>query len=288
MVTGLIGMPTLARAGATLRTTASFSILADMARQVAGDLASVRSLVPTDGDAHTFEPRPSDLRAVADAQLLIENGLAFEGWMGRLRLAANYTGPVVVASTGVKSRKMVEGREAVIDPHAWQDPHNGEIYATNITDGLIAADAGRAVSYRAGGQAYIDEIRKTDTWIVRSLADIPSGRRKIITTHDAFGYFGERYGIEFRAAEGLSTDAEPSAKALAELVAQIKREKIKAVFIENMTNSRIAAVLAREAGAVLGGTVYSDALSAPGGPADTYLKMFRHNVALFVASMRAN
>jgi zinc/manganese transport system substrate-binding protein len=288
LIAALIAAPALARADAPLRVTASFSILADMARQIAGDRASVRSLVQANGDVHAFEPRPSDLRAVADTRLLIENGLGLEGWMTRLRQAANLAGPMVVASTGITPRQMTEDGAVAIDPHAWQDPHNGEIYAANITDGLVAADPVQAAGYRDAGRAYIEAIRETDRWITRALAGIPPERRKIITTHDAFGYFGDRYGIEFRAAEGLSTDAEPSAKAIAALVGQIRRENIKAVFLENMTNPRIATMLAREAGAILGGTVYSDALSEPGGVADTYLKMFRHNVTLFVAAMRAN
>ena len=189
---------------------------------------------------------------------------------------------------GAVSPRLSEGGATIVDPHAWQDPRNGEIYAANIAAGLIAADAAQATAIKTRAQAYIAAIRDTDAWIVRALADIPAGRRKIITTHDAFGYFGDRYGIAFHAAEGISTDSEPSAKAIAALVAQIKRDRIKAVFIENMTNPRIAKMLARETGAVLGGTVYSDALSAPGGPADTYLGMFRHNVTLFVAAMRVN
>jgi zinc/manganese transport system substrate-binding protein len=287
-ITGLIAAPGFAWADTRLSVAASFSILADMTGQIAGSLASIRSLVPADGDAHIFEPRPSDVQVVANAKLLIENGLGFEGWISRLQQAANYTGPTIVASTGIKPRTMTEDGTSVLDPHAWQDPRNGEIYAANIIEGLAAADPIHAAAYRAGGQVNIDAIRATDAWIARALADIPSARRKIITTHDAFGYFGDRYGIEFRAAEGLGTDSEPSAKAIAALVTQIKRDKIKAVFIENMTSPRIAAMLARETGAVLGGTVYSDALSAPGGPADTYVKMFHHNVALFVAAMRAN
>lgn len=287
-ITGVLAAPGLAQVDASLSVTASFSILADMTRQIVGAVASVRSLVPVDGDAHIFEPRPADVQAVADAGLLIENGLGLEGWMTRLQQAAHYGGPVVVASTGVMPRKMTEDGAAVLDPHAWQDPHNGEIYAKNIIEGLATANPAGTSIFRTKGQTFINAIRDTDVWITHALADIPSVRRKVITTHDAFGYFGDRYGIEFRAAEGISTDAEPSAKAIAALVAQIRRDKIKAVFIENMTSPRIAEMLARETGAVLGGTVYSDALSAPGGPADTYLKMFHHNVTLFAAAMRAN
>jgi zinc/manganese transport system substrate-binding protein len=206
--------------------------------------------------------------------------------MQRLTGAANFTGSTVIATTGVAPRTLREGGGALTDdPHAWQDPHNGELYAANIAAGLAAADSGNAAAYRTAATHYAAAIRQTDAWIAAQFAPFPPGARRIITTHDAFGYYGARYGIEFLAAEGLSTEAEPSAKAIAALVAQIKREKIRAVFLENMTDPRLAQMLARETGAHLGGTVYSDALSPPGGPAATYLEMFRHNTTLFAAAM---
>jgi zinc/manganese transport system substrate-binding protein len=172
------------------------------------------------------------------------------------------------------------------DPHAWQDPRNGVIYTANIAAGLSAADPANAAVYRAAAERYTAAIRQTDAWIETQFAPIPPPERRIITTHDAFGYYGARYGIEFLAAEGLSTDAEPSARAIATLVTQIRREKIRALFLENMTDPRLAEMLARETGAKIGGTVYSDALSPPDGPAATYLAMFRHNTALFARAMR--
>jgi zinc/manganese transport system substrate-binding protein len=289
LLLGLALVPAVARAQApdTIPVVASFSILADMVRQIGGDAVSVSSLVPPDGDPHTYEPRPSDLRAVAAARLLVVNGLGLEGWMTRLVGSAGYRGPVATASTGIRARTMVEdGGAAVTDPHAWQDARNGAAYARTIAAALAQADPARAGRFHDAGERYAAAILDTDAWIVRQFAPIPPARRIIITTHDAFGYFGARYGITVRAAEGISTDAEPSARAIATLVGQIRRDHVRAVFLENMTDPRLAAMLAQEAGAALGEKVYSDALSPPGGPADTYLGMFRHNVPLFVAAMQ--
>ncbi|CAH2600771.1 Metal ABC transporter substrate-binding protein [Rhodovastum atsumiense] len=279
----------IARAEQTVPVVASFSILADMVRQIGGSAVSVRSLVPPDGDAHTYEPRPSDLQAVHSARLVVINGLAFEGWMQRLLPASGYQGPVVTTTEGVTSRTMrEESGQVATDPHAWQDPRNGVIYARNIGEGLAKAVPDHAAAFRAAAADYARRIAETDAWIEKQIAAVPPGKRRILTSHDAFGYFGARYGIEFHGIEGISTESEPSAASIAALVKLIHEEGIKAVFVENMTSPRIARTVARESGAVLGPAVYSDALSQPGGPADTYLKMFRHNVPLFVKAMMAN
>jgi zinc/manganese transport system substrate-binding protein len=276
-----------ARAAAAIPVVASFSILADMVRQIGGDAVSVTGLVPPDGDPHTYEPRPSDVRAIAASRLLVVNGLGLEGWMTRLVGSSGYRGPVVTASAGVTSRTMVEdGGATVTDPHAWQNARNGAIYARNIAAALAKADPSRAMQFHDAGERYAAEILETDSWIVQQFAPIPPARRIIITTHDAFGYFGARYGVQVRAAEGISTDAEPSAHDIAKLVGQMRRDHVRAVFVENMTDPRLAQMLAKESGAALGDKVYSDALSPPGGPADTYLKIFHHNVPLFVAAMQ--
>jgi zinc/manganese transport system substrate-binding protein len=281
-------IPALARAEPRLRVVATFSVLADIVRQIGGLHTDVTALVPPDGDVHAYEPRPSDLRTLLAAGLLVENGLGLEGWMQRLTGAAAFHGTTTIATTGVAPRTLrQDGGALAIDPHAWQDPRNGLIYAANIAAGLAAADPANAAAYRTTAEAYATAIRQTDAWIEAQFAPIPAQSRRIITTHDAFGYYGARYGIEFLAAEGLSTEAEPSARAIAALVAQIKREKVPAVFLENMTDPRLAEMLMRETGARLGGTVYSDALSPPGGPAATYLAMFRHNTALFADAMRS-
>ena len=284
----LAALPLPARAGPLLPAVASFSVLDDMLRQVGGEAVAVVSLVPPDGDAHTYEPRPSDLLAIRSARIVVVNGLGLDAWMDKLIGSAGGSAVRVIATAEVAPRRMSEGGRSVLDPHAWQDPANGVLYASAIVEGLARADPARAALFRERGERYIAEIRETDAWIVRTLAVVPAGKRKIITSHDAFGYFGARYGIEFRAAQGVGTEAEPSARGIARLAAQIRRENIRAVFVENMTDPRLARALAREAGAAIGGTVYSDALSPPGGPADTYLGMFRHNVPLFVAAMQAN
>jgi zinc/manganese transport system substrate-binding protein len=248
---------------------------------------SVDSFVGPDGDAHVYDPRQKDLRTLLAAGLLVRNGLGLEGWMDRLTGAAGFKGKVVIAAESVTPRTMREASGAIAtDPHAWQDPRNAILYVQAIATGLASADAGNAARYRDAADRYGGQIARTDAWIEATLAPVPIDRRRILTTHDAFGYYGARYGIELLSAEGISTDTEPSAKAIAALVRQIEREKVRAVFIENMTSPRMAQMLARETGAVLGGTVYSDALSPPGGPAPTYLEMLRHNTTLFAAAMQ--
>nr|WP_294544278.1 zinc ABC transporter substrate-binding protein [uncultured Rhodopila sp.] len=276
-----------ARAAPPLPVVASFSILADMVRQIGGQSVAVTAFVGPDEDVHIYDPRPKDLRILADAALLVRNGLGLEGWMVRLTGSAGFNGPIVTAAEKVVPRTMTEtGGQIATDPHAWQDPRNGVLYAQAIAEGLAAADAANAPLYRSNAAAYAARIAETGDWIEAALKPIPAADRRIITTHDAFGYYGARYGIEFLAAEGISTEFEPSARSIAALVAQIRREKVRAVFIEAMTSDRMARMLARETGAVLGGTVYSDALSRPDGPAATYLDMLRHNTNLFAAAMQ--
>lgn len=284
---GLASLPTVAQAAPAIRVLASFSILADLVRQVGSEAVEVDSLVGPNGDVHMYEPRPKDLRTLLAAKLLVRNGLGLEGWMDRLTQAAGFQGRVVVAAEKVVPRTMKEDSGAIAtDPHAWQDPRNAVLYVQAITQGLVSVDPASAASYQKRATRYTAQINKADAWIATTLGGIPADQRRIITTHDAFGYYGARYGVEFLAPEGINTEFEPSAKSIAALVAQIKREKIRAVFIENMTSPRMAEMLARETGAVLGGTVYSDALSPPGGPAATYLDMLRHNTTLFAAAMR--
>lgn len=267
-----------------LPVVASFSILADMVRRVGGDAVAVVSLVPPDADPHTFQPRPGDLARLKHAAVLVENGLALEGWLTRLARASGFNGTRVVAASGIRPRQ--EGGRSQADPHVWQDPRNAVLMVRAIGEGLAAADPARADAYRSRADAYAAEIMRADAEIERQFAAVPPAKRQVITSHDAFGYFGARYGIAFHGVQGINTESEPSPRGLARLAAQ-RRDGIRAVFVENMTDPRVAQALAREAGAVVGGTVYSDSLSAPGGPAATYLAMLRHNTGLFVAAMLA-
>ena len=285
---GLALTPVAARAMQPLGAVATISILADMVRQIGGNEVDVVSLVPPDGDVHTYQSRPGDLLAMRGARVLVENGLGLEGWMDRLRSVSGFAGVRVVAAEAVRPRHFVEDGATMIDPHAWQDPRNGVRYVRAIAAGLAKADPAHADAWRARADAYVAEIAATDVWITTRLAVVPPQKRQIVTSHDAFGYYGDRYGIRLHSVEGVSTDAEPSARDLARLIDDIRAQGIRAVFIDNMTDPRLVAAVAQDAGVTVGPRVYSDTLSPPGGPADTYIKMLRYNTVAFADAMLTN
>jgi zinc/manganese transport system substrate-binding protein len=262
-----------------IRAVATFSILGDLVSNVGGDHVQLTTLVEANGDVHVYAPTPRDVKSVATANVVFVNGLGLEGWLNRLITASATPAPVVVASRGVKARNGASFHDhTTSDPHAWQSVANAEIYVANIRDGLIAADPAGEKIYRANAAAYLAKLDKLDAEIKAAIDQIPAARRKIITSHDAFGYFGQAYGVEFIAPEGLSTDAEPSARDFAKLIGQIRREKIPAVFFENVADPRLLRQIAQETGARIGGALYSDALSRRDGPAATYIDMMRNNV----------
>ncbi len=267
-----------------LAVVATFSILGDLVKNVGGDRVAVTTLVGPDGDVHVYSPTPADAKTLSAAKAVFVNGLGLEGWMTRLISASGSVAPVIVASAGVKPRDMPDHREAgqpMLDPHAWQAIANAAIYVANIRDGLKRADPAGQATYDANAQSYLAALNALDGEVRTNIAKIPADRRKVITAHYAFGYFGEAYGLQFIAPEGLSTDAEPSAKDVATIIAQIRRDKIPAVFMENIADPRLMREIAGETGAAIGGTLYSDALSAPDGPAGTYIALMRHNVGEF-------
>jgi zinc/manganese transport system substrate-binding protein len=268
-------------AATRLDVVASFSILADMVREVGGDDVAVHTLVGPDGDAHEYEPRPTDARTLGAARVLVVNGLGFEAWLPRLVQAAGFKGATVVASQGVAPRMLGN----VQDPHAWQSLSNGVIYVRNIAAGLSAADPAHAQDYQARAQAYAGRLQALDARVRQVFAALPAQRRRVVTTHDAFGYFGQAYGVTFISAEGLSTDAEPSAASVARIVDQVRREHVPAVFFENISNTRLLERIAQETGTRIGGTLYSDALSRPGTPGATYVGMFESNLKQFQAAL---
>lgn len=299
-VVGLFGSGT-ARAEAAINVVASFSILGDIVQQVGGDRVHLRTLVGPDGDAHVYQPTPADARSVAETQLLIVNGLGFEGWMDRLTEASGYKGPVVTATAGVEPLQIAEVEaeteqeageagqadqdHSEIDPHTWQSLANARIYVRNIADGLAAVDRAGAETYRDNAARYLKEIDAVEAQIREMVASLPAERRKVVTSHDAFGYFSAAYGIEFNAPVGVYTEAEASAGDVANLIRQIEKEKITAVFVENISDRRLIDQIVRETGARIGGTLYSDALSKADGPAGTYLDMMRHNIQTLVAAL---
>lgn len=258
-----------------LEVVTTFTVLADMVQNVGGERVALTTLVGPNADAHVYEPTPADARTLAEADLVFVNGLGFEGWIDRLVEVSGYKGPVVVASEGIVAMTVEESQP---DPHAWQDLANGRIKVANIARALAAADPAHADIYRRRAEAYDRKLAALDRDIRDRLDAFPEGRRKVITSHDAFQYFGRAYGIDFLAPVGLSTESEPSAGEVATLVRQMRDEGIHALFVENITDPRLVEQLAREAGAVIGGKLYSDSLSGPTGPAPTYLDMFRYNV----------
>jgi len=288
------GVPfsSVAAAAEKLPVVASFSILGDIVAQVGGDRIAVSTVVGPDQDAHVYEPTPDDIKKVAHARLVVVNGLGFEGWLDRLAHAAGYKGTIVVASNGVKPREMIDEdthEHAVhTDPHAWQNPENIVVYTGNIVAALGTLDPAGASVYKKNGDAYIAALKQLDAWAATQIAVIPVGKRKIITSHDAFHYFGAHYNVEFIAPQGMATDSEPSAKEVAAMIRQMKKERIKAVFIENMTSPKLLEQIGREAGVAPGGKLYSDALSGPGGVAPDYLAMMRYNVTQILAGLRKN
>ena len=276
------------------RVVASFSILADMVREVAPAGFEVQSLVGPDADAHVFKPSPADGRRLAQADLVIVNGLGFEGWIDRLVRASGYRGTVVVATEGMKPRRGAaasgahahgHGHAHDVDPHAWQDLAQARHYVTRIADALATRWPDSAAETGARRADYLARIDALDQRLRGRLAAVPREQRRVIVSHDAFGYLGAAYGIDFFAPQGWNTHSEPSAATVGRLIRQIRQQQVRAVFVENISDARLVERIAREGGARLGGTLYSDALSRPGGAADTYLRMFEHNVTTLALAL---
>lgn len=266
------------------RIVASFSILADITQALAPAGAEVSALVGPNADAHVFEPTPSAARRLAAADLVVTNGLGFEGWIDRLIRISGFKGTTLVASRGLRPRMAGRG----LDPHAWQDLANARLYVANISAALQQLWPQQAPEIEQRRLAYLAQIDALDRQVRLWLQPIPRERRRVITSHDAFGYFGDAYGIDFFAPQGWNTDSEPSAAAVARLIRQIRDQGVRALFVENISSRQLVAMIAKEGGVQLGGSLYSDALSGAQGPASTYLKMFEHNArALAEALARA-
>ncbi|NNM74287.1 metal ABC transporter solute-binding protein, Zn/Mn family [Enterovirga aerilata] len=287
----LVSGPALA--DGKVQVVASFSILADFVREVGGERVAVASLVGPDADAHSFQPSPADARRIRDAKVVVVNGLGFDSWTDRLLRAAGTRAAIVVASAGVKPLREEASHghghdhhaDHDTDPHAWQDVANAKLYVANIRDGLAKADPEGRAAYEANAARYLERLEELDRGIRAGIGAIPPGRREVITTHDAFGYFGKAYGLTFTAPQGVSTGGEAKAADIARIIRQVKARRIPAVFLENVSDPRLADRIAAESGAKIGGRLHSDALSAPGGPAPTYLDMMRANLAALRAAL---
>jgi zinc/manganese transport system substrate-binding protein len=278
LATMLGAMP--ARAQQRMPVVATFSILGDLVKNVGGDRIALTTLVGPDGDVHVYAPTAGDAARLVAARAIVRNGLGLEGWIDRLIGASGTAAAQIVASNGVAARELTErpdGGRLVPDPHAWQSVANAKIYVANIHDGLSRVDPAGAEVYAANATSYLAALDALQQDVLATIAAIPAERRKVITTHDAFGYFAAAYGIAFIAAEGVSTDAEPSARTIGKIIEQVRQQHIGAMFLENVTDPRLLRQIAEETGVKIGGTLYSDALSPPAGPAGSYVAMMRHN-----------
>jgi zinc/manganese transport system substrate-binding protein len=264
----------VAHAQEPLNVVASFSIIGDFVRNVGGDRISVTTLVGPNGDVHVYTPAPADARKIADAKLLVVNGLGLEGWLPRLVQSSGGKAVIVTATDGITPLKL----DQAADPHAWQSVVDARIYVANIRDALVTADPADAAVFRANAAGYLAKLDALDREVRSSVAQIPPERRKVISTHNAFGYFAAAYGIEFIAPLGVSTESEASARDLAGIITQIRTQKIPAVFLENISDVRLIRRISAETGARIGGTLFSDSLSDEKGDAPTYIELVRHNI----------
>ena len=286
MIALALGLMTQGALAKTLNVVTSFSILGDITQEVGGKNVNVTTLVGPDGDPHTFEPSPKDSAALSKADVVVVKGLGLEGWLDQTVIVCGFKGTLVVASDGVKTHTLDEDGETVTDPHAWNSAANGALYAQNILSGLVNADPQDKAALEASGKPYIAQLTELDAWAKARFSQIPQEKRKVLTSHDAFGYFGRAYGVEFLAPQGLSSESEASAAQVAALIKQIKADGVNTWFMENQLDPRLVKQLASATGAQPGGELYPEALSAKGGVADSYVKAFRHNVETIANSMK--
>ena len=278
LIAGLTLTSTPAAAQDRIKVVASFSILGDMVRQVAGDLAEVTTIVGPDADAHVYAPNAADAKAVADAEVIFVNGLGFETWSQTLIETSATQAEVFVATEGITPLQ-VDGQ---VDPHAWNSLANGMQYVANIAASMAKIDPKNAAVYNTNARAYTARLKALHNRALDQLKRLPAGQRTVVTAHDAFGYLEAAYGLIFLAPVGIDTDAEPSARTLAKLIDHLKAVGAGALFVENVTSPSLIQQIARETGIQVGGRLFSDALSARGGPATSYEGMFEHNLATLI------
>ncbi len=289
-----------AAGGKKLAVVATTTIIGDLARNVAGDAAIVETLLPYGADPHTFEPSPKDSQTLAGADVLLENGVGLEEWLAQLIKNSGTQAKAIVVSQGLRLREGGEDTEHSAtpaakdnhshsdDPHLWLDVQNALQYVANIRDALSAADPANAAVYRANAEAYLAQLKDLDGYVVQQAAVLPTERRKLVTSHDTLGYFAARYGFEVvgTVIPSVSAEAQPSAKDVAQLVDLIKREGAPAIFTESTVNPRLAQQIAQDAGVKVVTDLYTDSLSRPGQPADTYVKMMRYNIDQIVKALK--
>lgn len=292
----LLASPALAQApAAKLKIVASFSILADITRQIAGERADVTALVGPNSDAHVYRATPQDAKTLKEADLIVMNGLGFEGFMPRLIKSSGTKAPVITATNGIVVLKPDEKKghhhghghdHGKADPHAWQSIEAVRVFVSNIRNGLIERDSANAALYRSNADGYLAQLDALKAEIEKAIAAIPAEKRILVTNHDAFGYFAREFGVRFESVQGISTEGEPSARDIARVIKVAKEKKARAVFVENMSDPRIGTQLAKETGAKLGGALFSDALSDEKGAAPSYIALMKHNARAIAEALK--
>ena len=270
---------------AKIHVVTTFTILEDFAKKIGKDKIEITNLVPADNDPHMYEPTPEDVKKISSADIILTNGLGFEGWLRRLINAAQMRGTEITCTKYIHPRLVFEDT-LVKDPHAWHSIPHAKIYVRNITKAFKTADPKNAAYYEKNMQSYLDKLTKLDESMRRKIDEVPPKNRKIITAHDAFGYLGNSYGIQVFAPQGISTESEPKIHSIIDLIKQIKKEKIHTIFIEKISDPKIIQQISRETGAKIGGELYADGLSNKDGSAPTYIDMMHYNFGLILSAMK--
>ncbi len=271
-----------------IKVVSSFSILGDIIKNIGQDRIKLTSIVGPNGDAHVYEPTPNDSLLISDADIIFINGLSFETWFNRLVQASGYRGPIVIASEGIPAHKMIDSSlsdKVVPDPHVWGNVQYVMVWVENIRDAFVSFDPKHKDIYIKNASNYLKKLKKLDRWIHSKFQEVPPKNCKVITAHDAFNYYEKAYGIVFLSPQGISTVDEPAASDMVDLIAQIKKEGIKTIFVENISNQKLIQQLSSETGAKIGGVLYSDALSPEGEPGETYIKMMRSNTNMIRSAL---
>lgn len=266
------------------RVIATTTMIADLAREIGGDRVEVTSIMEPGGDPHTYQPVPSDSKAVARSQLVLINGLMLEGWIEDLVRNAGGDQPVVTVSDGVETidDPAYEGNP---DPHIWFSVPRWKKATVNVRDALIAMDPEGEEHYRERTAAYLTELDELDAWVRSEIERIPPEHRHLVTSHDAFQYFGVTYGINVMAVQGISTTSEASAAELRDVIDHVREHEIPAIFVESSVNPKLIEQVQRETGVEIGGTLYSDSLGPWDGPAGSYIGMVRANTKTLVEAL---
>jgi zinc/manganese transport system substrate-binding protein len=296
-VGAVLTLPGVARAADKMKVVATFSVIGDMVTNIAGDLVDLITLIGPDGDIEVYEPTPADIPKLAGARILFMNGLndEFEPWLPNLMAQAKFAGTKVIVTRGVKAISAEDEhpmggkpKAVVLDQHAWMNPRNGIIYVKNITEALARIDPGNADTYRTRAASYTQQLKDLDNWAHAEMNAVPAAKRRVLASHDSLQYLATSFGITMISINGWTNKSEPSAADLARLTDQIRREHVKALFLDSITDPRAMERISKETGATIGGTLYGDALSKPDGEAGTYIDMIRHDISTLKAGMLLN